>query len=152
MPDFCGATTGTGLHIAIVTSDFAEKDGGALQQLRETCWAKLTELGATYDTYHCPGAFEIPTVVRRVIDTKKYAAIVTLGVVVRGETAHFDLVANGCMQGIAELGRTTGVPVIFGVLTTYTTEQAVLRGKLGAEYAEAAVQMATLVKRITQNL
>lgn len=146
MSDFRGVLVGQGLKIAVVSSEFAEKDGGALKTLRETCWAKLTELGATYDTFYCPGAFEIPTVVRNVLDTKKYAAVVTLGVVVRGETVHFDLVANGCMQGIAELGRSSGVPVIFGVLATYTTEQAALRGKLGAEYAAAAVEMANLVK------
>lgn len=148
MADFKGSLDGSGLRIAVVTAEFAEKDGGALKMLRETCWAKLTELGAIYDTFYCPGAFEIPTVVRNVLDMKQYAAIVTFGVIVRGETAHFDLVSTACMQGVAELGRSSGVPVIFGVLTTYTTEQAALRGKLGAEYAAAAVEMANLRKII----
>lgn len=148
MTDFRGELEGHGLKIAVITAEFAEKDGGALKELRQTCWDRLTELKADFDTFYCPGAFEIPTVAHQVIETGKYQAVIALGVVVRGETLHFDLVASGCMQGLAELGRTTGVPVIFGVLTTYTTEQAVQRGKLGKEYAETAIRMANMIIRI----
>lgn len=142
MTTFRGSLDGTDLRIAIVSAEFAEKDGGALNELRATAITKLEECDATHDIFFCPGAFEIPTVCRHIIE--KYDAIITLGVVVRGETAHFDFVSGAVATGVAELGRTTGVPILFGVLTTNTTEQAAARGHLGADYAEAAVRMANL--------
>lgn len=148
MTDYRGDTTGTDLHIAIVTSEFDEKSGGALHELREVCTARLVELGATYDTLYCPGAFEIPTLAAHAITTERYDAIITLGVVVRGETAHFEYVAGECARGVAELARTSGIPVIFGVLTTETTAQAVARISHGADYAEAAVRMANVLGMI----
>ncbi len=146
MTEYRGTQDGKGIKIAIISSEFAEKDGGALKKLQATAKAKLTELGAEYNIYFCPGVFEIPTVAAHVIQTKRYEAIVALGVVVRGETAHFDFVCKAATDGIAELGRTSGVPILFGVLTTDTTEQAVARGGLGADYAAAAVEMVNLIR------
>jgi 6,7-dimethyl-8-ribityllumazine synthase len=148
MTEFRGSTIGQGLKIAIISSEFAEKDGGALARLRETAKSKLTELEAEFDIFYCPGVFEIPTVAAKILRTGKYDALVTLGVVVRGETAHFDFVCKAATDGVAALGRESGVPVLFGVLTTETTEQAVARGRLGADYAQAAVEMANLLKQI----
>ncbi len=148
MTEYKGTQDGKGLKIAIVSSEFAEKDGGALKTLQQTAQAKLKELNVEHDVFYCPGVFEIPTVAAQIIKTKKYDSIVTLGVVVRGETAHFDLICQAAADGIATLSRTSGVPVIFGVLTMDTTEQAIARGSLGADYAAAAVQMANLLRKI----
>ncbi len=79
---------------------------------------------ANIDVYIVPGAFEIPLVAEKVANTAKYDGIVTLGAVIRGETDHYDLVINGAMTGIAQVGLKTGVPTVFGVLTADTLEQA----------------------------
>jgi len=148
MTEYRGNVDGQGLKIAIVSAEFAEKDGGALAELQSSAKAKLTELNADFDIFYVPGVFEIPTACRRILKTEKYDAIVTLGVVVKGETAHFEFVSQAATDGVAQLGRSSGVPILFGVLTCYTTEQAAARGHLGADYAAAAVQMASLTKQI----
>ena len=100
-----------------------------------------------------PGAFEIPLAARKLADTGRYAAVICLGTVVRGQTPHFDLVAGECAAGIAAAGRDTGVPVVFGVLTTETMDQAIDRaggkmGNKGAEAAAVAVEMADLLEKL----
>jgi 6,7-dimethyl-8-ribityllumazine synthase len=100
-----------------------------------------------------PGAFDMPLVVRRLALSKRYDAIVALGAVIKGETAHFDFVAGECASGIARAALESGVPVGFGVLTCDTFEQAIDRaggkaGNKGAEAALAALEMANLLKRL----
>ena len=100
-----------------------------------------------------PGAFEIPVAAAAMAKSGGYAAVICLGTVIRGETPHFDFVAGQCAAGIAAAARDTGVPVIMGVLTTATMEQAIDRagGKLGnkgAQAAEAAVEMADLQSQV----
>ena len=100
-----------------------------------------------------PGAYEIPLVASKFASSGKFAAVICLGTVVRGQTPHFDFVAGQCAAGIASVALQTGVPVIMGVLTTETLEQAIDRaggkmGNKGVEAAQAAVEMADLLSRL----
>ncbi len=100
-----------------------------------------------------PGAFELPIVVRKLAQSQRYDAIITLGAVIRGQTPHFDYVAGECASGIARIALEFGVPVAFGVLTTDTVEQAVDRaggkaGNKGADCALVAIEMANLLRRL----
>ena len=100
-----------------------------------------------------PGAFEIPLVAKKLAESKKYDAVVCLGAVIRGATPHFDMVANETTKGIAAAGLQTGVPIIFGVLTTDNIEQAVERagskaGNKGFEAVTTAIEMVNLMKQI----
>ncbi|MBR5604475.1 MAG: 6,7-dimethyl-8-ribityllumazine synthase [Bacteroidales bacterium] len=100
-----------------------------------------------------PGAFEIPLIAKKMAETKKYDAVICLGAVIRGATPHFDMVANETTKGIAAAGLQTGVPIIFGVLTTDNIEQAVERagskaGNKGFEAVTTAIEMINLMKQI----
>jgi len=105
------------------------------------------------EVFRVPGSFEIPLVAREVADTGKFHAVICLGTIIRGDTPHFDFVASETARGIARASMDTGVPVIFGVVTTDTVEQAVDRaggraGNRGAEAALAAIEMACLLDSI----
>jgi 6,7-dimethyl-8-ribityllumazine synthase len=105
------------------------------------------------DVAWVPGAFEIPLVARRMAESGRYDAVVCLGAVIRGATPHFDLVASETTKGIAHVGLHTGVPVIFGVLTTESIEQAVERagtkaGNKGFEAMTSAIEMVNLLREI----
>ncbi|MBQ8760642.1 MAG: 6,7-dimethyl-8-ribityllumazine synthase [Bacteroidales bacterium] len=105
------------------------------------------------DVAWVPGSFEIPLVAKKMAESKKYDAVICLGAVIRGATAHFDMVANETTKGIAAAGLQTGVPIIFGVLTTDNIEQAVERagskaGNKGFEAATTAIEMVNLLKQI----
>ncbi len=107
---------------------------------------------ADIDVVRVPGAFEIPLIAKKMATAQKYDAIICLGVVIRGATPHFDVVVNEVSKGSAQVGLETGVPVIFGVLTTETIEQAIERsgtkaGNKGSEVAVAAIEMADLVTK-----
>ena len=100
-----------------------------------------------------PGSFEIPLVAKKMAESKKYDAVICLGAVIRGATAHFEMVANETTKGIAAASLQTGVPVIFGVLTTDNIEQAVERagskaGNKGFEAVTTAIEMVNLLKQI----
>ena len=103
-----------------------------------------------------PGSFELPVVAKAFAESGKYDAIICLGAVIRGETDHYNMVANQSASGIASVGRETGVPTIFGVLTTENMDQAINRsggksGNLGSNSAIAAVETALLIKSIKSN-
>ena len=105
------------------------------------------------DIVKVPGAFEIPITAMKFANTGKYNAIITLGAVIRGATAHFDYVSAEVSKGIAQVSLQTGVPVIFGVLTTDNIEQAIERagtkaGNKGSDAAKSAIEMANLLKLI----
>jgi len=107
-------------------------------------------LDADIDVARVPGAFEIPLIAKKMAASQKYDAVICLGVVIRGATPHFDVVVNEVSKGSAQVGLETGVPVLFGVLTTETIEQAIERsgtkaGNKGAEVAVAAIEMANLI-------
>ncbi len=105
------------------------------------------------DIVKVPGAFEIPITAQKFAQTGKYNAIITLGAVIRGATAHFDYVSAEVSKGIAQVSLQTGVPVIFGVLTTDNIEQAIERagtkaGNKGSDAAKSAIEMANLLKLV----
>ena len=100
-----------------------------------------------------PGAFEIPLIAKKMAMSKKYDAVICLGAVIRGSTSHYDYVCNEVSKGVAQVGMSTGVPTIFGVVTTENIEQAIERagtkaGNKGADGAMAAMEMANLLKNI----
>jgi 6,7-dimethyl-8-ribityllumazine synthase len=110
-------------------------------------------LDSDIDVVRVPGAFEIPLIAKKLAGSQKYDAVIVLGVVIRGATPHFDVVVSEVSKGTAQVGLDTGVPVLFGVLTTETIEQAIERsgtkaGNKGAEVAVAAIEMANLVERL----
>ena len=105
------------------------------------------------DVAWVPGAFELPLVARKLADSRNYDAVICLGVVIRGATTHYELVSAHAAAGIASASQHSGVPVIFGVLTTENIEQAWERagtkaGNNGAHAAQAAIEMATLVRQL----
>jgi len=122
-------------------------------RLLEGCTAELERRGVAPDDVHVawvPGAFEIPAACRALAETGRYAAVITLGAVIRGGTPHFDYVCRAVTDGVREAGRDTGVPVAFGVLTTDDVDQALERvggsdGHKGEEAAAVAVEMARLI-------
>ena len=142
-----------GRHIAIVMSRFNTLiTDPLLAGAKEALTMHGVEM-ANIDVYIVPGAFEIPLVAEKVANTAKYDGIVTLGAVIRGETDHYDLVINGAMTGIAQVGLKTGVPTVFGVLTADTLEQAQHRagGKAcnkGSEVALALLELLAVVDAI----
>lgn len=100
-----------------------------------------------------PGAYEISLIAQKMAESGKYDAVITLGAVIRGSTPHFDYVCNEVSKGVASVGLKTGIPVIFGVLTTDSIEQAIERagtkaGNKGWDAATAAIEMANLVKQL----
>jgi 6,7-dimethyl-8-ribityllumazine synthase len=105
------------------------------------------------DLVHVPGSFEIPLVAQKLAASKKYVAVICLGAIIRGDTTHYDHVAGSATNGIAQASLATGIPVIFGILTCDTVEQAMNRagiksGNKGFEAAAVAIEMANLVAKI----
>jgi 6,7-dimethyl-8-ribityllumazine synthase len=155
MTTYEGNLSGADLRVAIVVARFNDLIGerllaGALDGLKRHNVAE-----GAIDVAWVPGSFEIPTVARRFACSGKYDAVICLGAVIRGATAHFDLVARQAAAGIAAIGRETGVPTIFGVLTTDTIEQALERagtkaGNKGYDAALAAIEMANLLRDVPQ--
>ncbi len=145
-----GEPVGEGRRVAIVVSRFHEH---VTAKLLEGALAGLRAHGVAdeaVDVAWVPGAFEIALVAKRMASTGAYDAVICLGAVVRGETAHFDLIAAEAARGAAEVGRETGVPVIFEVLATETLAQAEARaggahGNKGWDAAEVALEMADLL-------
>jgi 6,7-dimethyl-8-ribityllumazine synthase len=139
----------TGLRFGVVVSRFNHLISAALL---EGCERALVQRGAdpeAIDVAWVPGAFEIPQAARMMAESGRYAAIITLGSVIRGGTPHFDYVCIGVTDGVREVMRDTGIPVAFGVLTTDDVEQALARsggedGNKGGEVALAAIEMARL--------
>ena len=144
---------GNGLKIAIVSARFNEI---VTRQLMLGAVETLDRYGVDDDDISIawvPGSFELPVVAKAFAESGKYDAIICLGAVIRGETDHYNMVANQSASGIASVGRETGVPTIFGVLTTENMDQAINRsggksGNLGSNSAVAAVETALLIKSI----
>ena len=139
---------GKGLGIGVVAARF---NGYVTDQMLEVALKRLSELGVADDdvvVVRTPGAFELPLVARRLADRGDIDAVIAIGTVIRGETDHYDHVAYAASEGIARVAEDTGKPVIFGVLTTENTEQAVARIGHAADYAGAAVEMANTMRQI----
>src|SRR4051812_45600594 len=147
---------GEGLRVGIVWSRFNEP---IVRQLLTACDKQLVELGVAtkdIDVVSVPGALEIPIALqsmaleRRGFSGRRYDALVALGAVIRGETYHFEVVANESARGILDVQLESGIPVANAVLTTSTEEQAIARAaEKGAEAARVAVEMANTLKAIT---
>ena len=153
MPTYEGRLDAAGLRVAVVVSRFNEL---ITRQLLEGARDGLRRHGADEETLSVvwvPGAFEIPPVAQRLARSGAFDAVVCLGAVIRGATPHFDHVANQTAAGIARAAQETGVPVIFGILTTDTIEQAIERagtkaGNKGFDAAVAAIEMANLLRQL----
>jgi 6,7-dimethyl-8-ribityllumazine synthase len=148
-----GRPIGDGKRVAVVAARFNEV---VTNRLVEGALAGLAQHGVPLEhvtVVWVPGAFEIPLVAERFATSGEVDAVVCLGAVIRGETAHFDLVAGEAARGIADVSRATGVPCIFEVLATDTLEQAEARaggahGNKGWEAAEAALEMASVLEQL----
>ncbi|MDQ3916420.1 MAG: 6,7-dimethyl-8-ribityllumazine synthase [Actinomycetota bacterium] len=141
------------LRVAVVASRFNETLVQRLVDGALDCLRRHGVDDGDISVAWVPGAFEVPLVARRFAGSGDVDAVVCLGVVIKGETAHFDFVAGGAAQGIAAAAQETGVPVTFGVLTTETAEQAADRaggkmGNKGFEVALAAIEMASLFQSL----
>ena len=153
MTTFRGEPGGEGRRIAVVASRFNER---IVQKLLDGALAGLRSHGVgddDVDVAWVPGAFEIPLVAERFARSGRYDAVVCLGAVIRGETYHFDLVANEAGRGVADVMRATGVPCVFEVLATENLAQAEARaggehGNKGWEAAEVALRMVDLLERL----
>lgn len=140
-------------RFALVVSRFNRDitDGllrGALAQLRENNIQPTDD-----DIYYAPGAFEIPLIAQALARTGRYRGVICLGAVIKGETAHFEFISLGATYGIMQASLATGVPISFGILTSYTDEQAQARSandsqNKGREAAAACVEAAALLEQI----
>ena len=141
------------MNIAIVVSDFHSAITESLLIGAKEAYKSDGGKEANLNIYHVPGAYEIPATVKQIlINTKCLDAIVTLGVVIRGETAHFDYVASECARGIGNLSIKYDIPIMFGVLTTENTKQALERAgeknNKGWDVMQAAIKMINVYKEI----
>ncbi|MCU9595568.1 6,7-dimethyl-8-ribityllumazine synthase [Caldibacillus thermolactis] len=148
-----GNLIGTGLKLAIVVSRFNEFINGRLLTGAEDALKRHGVEDENIEIYWVPGAFEIPLTAQKLAESKKFDAVITLGTVIRGATPHFDYVSNEVAKGVASASMKTGVPIIFGVLTTDTIEQAIERagtkaGNKGYDAAVTAIELANLYKEI----
>ena len=151
MATFEGRLWGEGLSIAVVVARFNELVTRALLSGAEDGLARHGVEPEGVDVAWVPGSFEIPVAARKLAESGRYQAVVCLGAVIRGETPHFDQVANQASSGIARVALDTGVPVIFGIITADTLEQALERaggkmGNKGYDAAVAAIEMANLMR------
>jgi 6,7-dimethyl-8-ribityllumazine synthase len=144
-----------GLRFGIVASRFNDF---IVDRLVDGAVDTLTKHGVTpsdIEVVRVPGAFETPLALKKLAETRRFSALIALGCVIRGATAHFDYVAGEASRGISHVSLTHDVPVGFGLLTVDTIEQAIERagtkgGNKGADAALAAIQMATLFKKLEQ--
>jgi 6,7-dimethyl-8-ribityllumazine synthase len=139
-----------GLRVAVVAASWHDT---VMDALVAGAVRALDEAGVAHDLIRVPGAFELPLVAQKYIETGEIDAVVALGCVIRGDTAHFDYVAGECASGLQRVMLDTGVPVIFGVLTTNTEAQAQERAapgahNKGAEAMRTAIAMARLLRQI----
>jgi 6,7-dimethyl-8-ribityllumazine synthase len=148
-----GDLIGSGLKIGIVVSRFNELLSSRLLGGARDALARHGVAEDDVDVAWVPGAFEIPLVAQRMAASKKYDAVIALGVVIRGATPHFEYVASEVSKGVAHASLHTGVPVMFGVVTADSIEQAVERagtkqGNKGFDVAVSAIEMANLLKKV----
>lgn len=152
---YVGSLRGDGLRVAVACGRFNDL---ITERLLAGALDGLTRHGvdaASITEVWCPGAFELPLVAKRLAASGGFDAVITLGAVIRGATGHYEHVAGQCAAGIARASLETGVPIVFGVLTVETIEQAVERagtkaGNKGYESAETAIEMADLLRQLPE--
>lgn len=155
MKELKNSLNGTGMKIAIAVARFNEV---VTDKLLEGAVRQLEILGVDakdITVAHVPGAFELPGICRKFVDSKKFDAVIALGAIIRGETSHYDVVVSASTGGIANLAAEGKVPVILGILTTDTVDQAMNRaglkaGNLGCNWASTAVEMVNLYKQFNK--
>ncbi|MDI9358910.1 MAG: 6,7-dimethyl-8-ribityllumazine synthase [Phycisphaerales bacterium] len=153
MKTYKGNFNGSGARVGIVVSQF---NWEVTNKLLEGSLTALQECRLNPDDisiYWVPGAFEIPAITRRLVQSNKFDLIVCLGAVIRGETSHYDYVCNEVSRGISQLCLTADIPIIFGVLTTNNAQQAFdraggIHGNKGYDVTRAGIEMVTLVKQL----
>ena len=148
-----GALSATDTRFALVVSRFNDFIGQKLVEGAVDCIRRHGGSEENITIYRCPGAFELPMVAKKVALGGRFDAIVTLGVIIRGSTPHFDVIAAEATKGIAQASLDTGVPIAFGVLTTENLEQAIERagtkaGNKGFDAAMTAIEMVNLYRQI----
>src|SRR5687767_10576002 len=154
-PGFDPADLPETARVAIVAARFNME---IVDELLAGCMRRLGELGidgSRVEIHRVPGAFELPVAARMLARTKRFSSVICLGCVIRGDTPHFDYVAGEAARGIQQVALSESLPVIFGVLTTNTEEQALARtggahGHAGERAAEAAAEMVDLVRRASR--
>lgn len=150
-----GDLEGKDCQVAIVVSKFHEAITG---RLLAGATGTLEQLGTSVDdiqVFRVPGAFELPLIAKTLGQSKKFDAIICLGAVIRGETPHFDYICAEASRGIANTALQTGIPTVFGVVTTDTVEQAMNRSdsptsNKGSDAARTAIEMVRLMKKIDE--
>lgn len=157
MTTFAGRLVGSGRRVAIVAARFNEIVTAKLVEGAVAALAKHGVADEAVDIAWVPGAFEIAPVASRLARSGAYDSVICLGAVIRGDTAHFDLVANQSARGIAQVALETGVPLIFEVLATDDLAQAAARaggdhGNKGWEAAESALEMVSLLEQLPGEL
>jgi 6,7-dimethyl-8-ribityllumazine synthase len=148
-----GNLQGKGLKIGIVIARFNEFFSGKLLDGAKDALTRHGVAETDIDIAWTPGCFEIPLIAQKMAESKKYHAVICLGAIIKGGTPHNEYIANEATKGIASAGMKTGVPVLFGIITTDNLEQAIERsgtkaGNKGFDAAVAAIEMANLVKTI----
>jgi 6,7-dimethyl-8-ribityllumazine synthase len=147
-----GSLSGNNKKIGVVVGRFNEFISGKLLSGALDCLKRHETSLDDVEIAWVPGAFEVPLIAQKMAESKKYDAVICLGAVIRGSTPHFDYVAGEAAKGISQVTLKTGVPVIFGIVTTDTLEQAIERagtkaGNKGWDAAMTALEMANLVRR-----
>ncbi|OHS37834.1 6,7-dimethyl-8-ribityllumazine synthase [Staphylococcus sp. HMSC62B09] len=150
--NFEGKLVGTDLKVAIVVSRFNDFITNRLLDGAKDTLVRHGVEDSNIDVAYVPGAFEIPLVSKKLAQKGEYDAVITIGCVIRGATSHYDYVCNEVAKGVSKANDVSDIPVIFGVLTTESIEQAVERagtkaGNKGAEASVSAIEMANLLKQ-----
>ncbi|NTU68371.1 MAG: 6,7-dimethyl-8-ribityllumazine synthase [Chlorobiaceae bacterium] len=148
-----GDLSAQGIRFGLVVSRFNDFIGQKLVEGAVDCIVRHGGSAGQITVIRCPGAFELPSVSRKAAKSGKFDAIVTLGVIIRGSTPHFDVIAAEATKGIAQVGMESMIPVTFGVLTTENLEQAIERagtkaGNKGFDAAMGAIEMVNLYKKL----
>ena len=153
MHTFEGKLVASGLKIGIVAARFNEFIVSKLISGARDALLRHDVREEDIDLAWVPGAFEIPLIAKKMAESGRYDAVICLGAVIRGATSHYELVCNEAAKGIAQVSLASGVPVLFGIVTTENIEQAIERagtkaGNKGYDSAMAAIEMAALVRQI----
>ena len=146
-----GELNGAGLRIGVIVARFNDFLTSKLQEGAMTALTRHGVRDEDITVVSVPGSFEIPLVAKKMAESGRYEAVICLGAVIRGETGHYEHVAGEAAKGIANAAMATGVPVIFGVLTTDTVDQAINRsggkqGNMGYNAGLTAIEMANLIR------
>ncbi|NJN68238.1 MAG: 6,7-dimethyl-8-ribityllumazine synthase [Chloroflexaceae bacterium] len=150
---FIGTLVGTGLKIGLVVSRWNDFMGNRLLEGARDILIRHDVRDEDIDVAYVPGSFEVPLAAQKMAHSGRYHAVICLGVLIRGATPHFDYIANETSKGIAQTSWQSGIPVVFGIVTADTIEQAIERagskaGNKGGDAALVAIEMANLLRQL----